>query len=194
MGVIKTQDWEGLGLICTCSSQTSRLLEKQAAEVKDPGAYRLRGDLDSTCLTHWLRQDLCYTPGLRRTPLKINPWWQKQGLWHTAQSLGVLPYSPASQLPLHPAGSTFRLKRARQSIPTNRFLPLRQSPRRKDCSLGSHFPGEGRRARTGQPRPLSVSTGKGTGLGLGLQSFNSTCFTYYTELPIQHPMHAKSHT
>lgn len=42
--------------------------------------------------------------------------------------------------------------------------------------------------------PPSVSKGKGTGLGLGLESFNPTCFVYYTELPIQHPMHAKSHT
>lgn len=41
----------------------------------------------------------------------------------------MLAHSPAPQLPLHQAGSTFRLKRARQSIPTYRFLPLRQSVR-----------------------------------------------------------------
>lgn len=101
--MVETQDWEGLGLICTCSSQTSRLPEKQAAEVKDPGANSLRGDLYSTCLTNWLQQDLCYTPGLRWTPLKINPWWQKQDLWHTAQSLprgaGPQPCTPAAPPP-----------------------------------------------------------------------------------------------
>lgn len=125
--MVDTQDWEGLGLIYTSSSQTSIPLEKQAVEVKDPGAYSRRGDLHSTCLTNWLWQDLSYTPGLQWTPLKISQWWQKQGLWHTAQSLRVLAHSPAPQLPLHQAGSTFRLKRARQSIPTYSFLPLPES-------------------------------------------------------------------
>lgn len=134
-----------------------------AAAVRDPGAqpegtYPARALQTGFGKTHTHQaSDPEHQPGVA----------EARPVAHSTEPQGTLATSPAPWLPLHQACSTFRLKRARQSIPVYRFLLLLQ-PQRKDCLLGSPFSAEGRRARVRQHRPQLVSRGKGTGHELGL--------------------------